>query len=84
MARRDMGYNDYMDVVSTTTLRKNFDEVMKRVKKEGYIFISKNRSLKAALVDINLVEALLPASDRLVFTKSLAKAQEEVKSALED
>ncbi len=66
-----------MNIVSTTTLRNNLSDAVKKIaKKKDYLLVSKNGKITSALVDIDLFEDLLDASNK-EFMASVKKARAE-------
>ena len=68
-----------MNVITTTILRNNLADVLKRVeKKKEYLLVSKKGKITSALVNIDLLEDLL-AMVNPSYVKSIKKAREEYK-----
>ncbi len=66
-----------MTIITSTTLRQQFADSVKTITQEkGYMLVSNNRKITSALVDIDLFEDLLEATDK-EFVKSLQAAREE-------
>lgn len=66
-----------MNIVSTTTLRNNLSDAVKKVsKKKDYLLVSKKGKITSALVDIDLFEDLLDAANK-EFMSSVKKARAE-------
>lgn len=66
-----------MNIVSTTNLRNNFSEAVKKVsKKKDYLLVAKKGKITSALVDIDFFEDLLDLADK-DFKASVKKARKE-------
>jgi PHD/YefM family antitoxin component YafN of YafNO toxin-antitoxin module len=66
-----------MTVITATTLRQQFADSVKTIAQEkGFMLVSNNRKITSALVDIDLFEDLLEASDK-EFALSVQAAREE-------
>lgn len=66
-----------MTVISSTILRQQFADSVKTISQEkGFMLVSNNRKITSALVDIDLFEDLLEATDKK-FAKSIQAAREE-------
>ena len=66
-----------MNIVSTTTLRNNLSDAVKKIaKKKDYLLVSKKGKITSALVDIDLFEDLLDVANK-EFMASVKKAREE-------
>lgn len=66
-----------MTVISSTILRQQFADSVKTISQEkGFMLVSNNRKITSALVDIDLFEDLLEATDK-EFAKSIQMARDE-------
>ena len=52
-----------MNIVSSTKLRNNLADALKKVKKDKYLLVSHRGKIKTAIVDIDMLEDILELSD---------------------
>lgn len=66
-----------MNIVTTTTLRNNLADVVKKIsKKKDYMLVAKKGKITSALVDIDFFEDLLDLADK-DFMTSIKNARKE-------
>ena len=67
-----------MNIVSSTKLRANLSEALKKVKKDKYLLVSHRGKIQTAIVDIDMLEDILELSDT-DYLKSIKESREQFK-----
>ena len=67
-----------MNIVSSTTLRNNLADSLKKVKKDKYLLVSHRGKINTAIVDIDMLEDILELSDS-EYLKSIQESREQYK-----
>jgi len=65
-------------IISTTRLRDNLADALKKVAKEDFVLVTHRGKVKSAIVDIDYLEDLLLANNK-EYLKSIKRAREDIK-----
>ncbi len=65
-----------MNIVSSTKLRSNLAEALKKVKKDKYLLVSHRGKVNSAIVDIDMLEDILELSDK-EYLASIKRSREQ-------
>jgi len=71
-------YNEHMNVISSTKLRNNLADALKKVKADKYLLVSHRGKIQTAIVDIDMLEDILELSDSK-YLKSIRESREQYK-----
>jgi prevent-host-death family protein len=67
-----------MTIISTTNLRNNLAEVIKKAKKKNFVLVTHRGKIKTALIDIDVLEDMLELSNK-EYLKSIKEARKQYK-----
>lgn len=67
-----------MNIVSSTKVRNNWADALKKVKEKKYLLVSHRGKINSAIVDIDMLEDILELSDT-EYLKSIKEAREQYK-----
>lgn len=71
-------YNVHMNIISSTKLRNNLADALKKVKGDKYLLVSHRGKINTAIVDIDMLEDILELSDSK-YLKSIKESREQYK-----
>lgn len=67
-----------MKIINSTNLRNNLADTLKKIKNDKYVLVSHRGKIKAAIVDIDMLEDILELSDSK-YLKSIKESREQYK-----